>query len=158
MKNNKLTIPFPLCILRLRSIIFDKDCEGVIQSANVSDEIEKFSIFGNVAPAFRVLHSDAPSATDRITLVKAFLKFTIKCDNGKILTKRYRVKTNYKEVLGLYYKPGERVYWYKGTKCPKKEINTAQINGREHRLCVVCGNFAELERTKCWNCGSTIID
>jgi len=158
MKNNKPAIPFPLRLTRLRSIIFDKDWTGVIESANISDEFEKFNHPGKLVTASRVLRADGPLATERITFIKSYLNFTIKCADGKLLTKKYKVKTNHKEILGLYYNPGEIVYWYKGTKCPKKENNVAQINGREHRLCVVCGNFAESERTKCWHCASTIID
>ena len=158
MKNNKPNIPFALRLVRCRSIIFDKDWTGVIESASISDEFEKFNYPGKVATASRVTRSDGALATERITFVKSYLNFTIRRTDGKILTKKYKVKTNYKEILGLYYKPGETVYWYKGTKCPKKEVNTAQINGREYHLCVVCGNFAELENKKCWHCGSTIID
>ena len=157
MEHSRPVMPFPLRLTRLRSIIFDKDFTGVIESATISDEFEKYNYPGKLVTRSRAMRSD-PLATERITFVKSFLNFTVKCDCGKILTKKYKVKTNHKEILGLYYKPGDIVYWYKGTKCPKKEVNIAEIRGKQHRLCVVCGNFAELERKKCWHCGSTIID
>jgi hypothetical protein len=140
------TIAIPVCLLRPDRIIFDRSWSGVVKSVARTNQPQN--------PLIGFMQRTADVIVPVVTL-------RIEKTNGRTVIKQHRLKKEqdqYAEALAAYYSTGAAVYHYRGLKYLKKENNSVQVSGIEHRLCVVCGNFDDMKYAKCRHCKSTFVD
>jgi hypothetical protein len=139
----------PAYILRLHKPIFDRSWSGLVKSVGIGDEIAA----GGDMVGMRGISQSIGQEN-----INPVFHLNVELAGGEYITMKYKPNAQSGEHLAYYYNAGDTVYYFKGTKYPKKATNIANINGRGYRLCIVCGRLNEPEQSKCGRCNSTIVE